>query len=864
MTTPINKVTFSLRWKALNQPWNTATTPKSFASLGFVNPRRTLRNQAASIVSLLAEGLAVDAAPILPYLASVQIYQTINGVTNTWFLGVVTRTPSQGNKSSEQQSYEISDPWWFLDETVYQQQWVISLQTSGTVAQWTTNSVTVNGAGKVTACAAPGVAGTGYSNGAYVFFTDSLGIGYGAYGTITVNGSGGINGVVIVNGGLGYTPGNPSVNTTPGNPGPYRDHCFINQFVFHAVGSGGYYLPQTTGFQIGDVFTYLGVVATRNPLNIGGASFWTGPMPLQIGTIPNDANFVIPTSEVRSQTCGEVLQLQFRWMPDAVTWFDYSTVDISGNPSATLHIARQQDMINGTLNPSISQPGYVNIPLVGGAGVSSLVAPQINPRYDLMRDVVVLNFEITNSITNGSNQTNWTTVVQQVYPVPPGYNSASYLPPAGALVTTIALQGVNQTNTTANLTIGKVSSATTNLQTDPWWQQKQGWLNNTNVISASIQGTLSLVDINGTPVGPWPTGATGYPNELLSGQVAPWMIEQDSTATKDVYCFLTGVIAYTTLNPSGVPSPLQGISDIAYKQFSIPLRMTNAGLSNIAGIYNYSTWASFQTPEQVPVGLAQSLYQGIGFINYDGELHFVQQECTTGYRPGMVLNITGSKSNIWGNINAVIQEVQEDLETGETTVRFGPPRHLGSTDLIDLLRTTRFRYIFVNPSAQYNAQESAASQTQLGDGTALSGASESDVQRQSLGVEAVWPAGGAIPPLTLPPGMGQLLSTVPKPPATTPIPTTAHPSQGIGGSFGAALVAYQIGQSTPTPQVGNLAVPAATMDPITGNPVSIGIFLADCKDSNGVWRQIWVQETALCDPLTNTVKHALFVRSAIY
>jgi hypothetical protein len=60
------------------------------------------------------------------------------------------------------------------------------------------------------------------------------------------------------------------------------------------------------------------------------------PLPFQIGTIA-PAVFV-PHDEVRDITCAEVIHKELRWTPDAVTWFDYTTMP------PTFNCARRADL----------------------------------------------------------------------------------------------------------------------------------------------------------------------------------------------------------------------------------------------------------------------------------------------------------------------------------------------------------------------------------------------------------------------------------------------------------------------------------------------------------------------------------------
>jgi hypothetical protein len=94
--------------------------PSSLASLGLARPRRRLVSQGTSTLSFRRAGAAVDAAYLFPWGTIVKMFR--NGVP--WFYGVVTQTPSAGSGRAEDQDYVVSDPWWYLENLVYQQQWI--------------------------------------------------------------------------------------------------------------------------------------------------------------------------------------------------------------------------------------------------------------------------------------------------------------------------------------------------------------------------------------------------------------------------------------------------------------------------------------------------------------------------------------------------------------------------------------------------------------------------------------------------------------------------------------------------------------------------------------------------------------------
>ena len=68
-------------------------------------------------------------------------------------------------------------------------------------------------------------------------------------------------------------------------------------------------------------------------------------------------------------------------------------------------------------------------------------------------------------------------------------------------------------------------------------------------------------------------------------------------------------------------------------------------------------------------------------------------------------------------MNAMVQSVTENLDTGQTKVEFGPPKHLGAGELVDLLRVNRSRTIFYWPTLQTSGVGAGAESVALGDNT---------------------------------------------------------------------------------------------------------------------------------------------------
>ncbi|WP_075088560.1 hypothetical protein [Verrucomicrobium spinosum] len=76
-------------------------------------------------------------------------------------------------------------------------------------------------------------------------------------------------------------------------------------------------------------------------------------------------------------------------------------------------------------------------------------------------------------------------------------------------------------------------------------------------------------------------------------------------------------------------------------------------------------------------GLAERLFESYSGLIWEGGMALVQEDCNTGLRPGMSVNVTGGQV-AWETMQAFIQSVSEDLMSGQTTVEFGLPQFCGA------------------------------------------------------------------------------------------------------------------------------------------------------------------------------------------
>lgn len=94
--------------------------------------------------------------------------------------------------------------------------------------------------------------------------------------------------------------------------------------------------------------------------------------------------------------------------------------------------------------------------------------------------------------------------------------------------------------------------------------------------------------------------------------------------------------------------------------------------------------------EPVPATLAIDYLASISTLQYEGSITLKEEEASGSLRVGNVLNLTNGRA-AWATMIALIQTVEEDLNKGETVVRFGPPSQLSVQNFIELARAARRR-----------------------------------------------------------------------------------------------------------------------------------------------------------------------------
>ncbi|MDR1591071.1 MAG: hypothetical protein LBR92_03705 [Puniceicoccales bacterium] len=195
-----------------------------------------------------------------------------------------------------------------------------------------------------------------------------------------------------------------------------------------------------------------------------------------------DLPIYIPFDECKDLSCAEVIRRLLRWVPDTITFFDYTQA------IPVLYILRRSQLATLSLN------------------VGDLNEFHFVPRYDLQIQAVVLKFEKTHK---GGGKS-WKTIEVQRYPT----NATGM--DLGSLVMTIELEGTQSTHIKQD-----VETALIQTTSETWWQNHLpglGSVSNFTVQDPVREGTL--------------------PNELVSGSIAAWMdcsVEEDIVTAKISY-----------------------------------------------------------------------------------------------------------------------------------------------------------------------------------------------------------------------------------------------------------------------------------------------------------------------------------------
>lgn len=259
---------------------------------------------------------------------------------------------------------------------------------------------------------------------------------------------------------------------------------------------------------------------------------------------------------------------------------------------------------------------------------------------------------------------------------------------ADSIVGTFDFQG-----TTVNAASCKISTQTLNL-VDPSGTGADGgfWANLFPELANVDQSTLKFYNSGSPGVtitdaanpatvyysgGSW-TG-TNYVNQVVDGQVAPWMLASTSSPTnpvggKTVKAKITVRFAYKQ-KAQGASTNYATTETVGYHEKNIVVTLTTL----TTGTYYSSPQTSYGEP--LPYGLAGYILALESIPQYEGSIAVQEQEITDICPIGNVLNITGGLAE-WKTMKACIQAVRYS-DNGQTEITFGPAKHLSPAQFKD-------------------------------------------------------------------------------------------------------------------------------------------------------------------------------------
>ena len=355
---------------------------------------------------------------------------------------------------------------------------------------------------------------------------------------------------------------------------------------------------------------------------------------ITLGTV--DPAIQLPWSEERDLTCAEVIIRMLRWSPDAVCWFDYATTP------PTFHCRLRANLT------AVSYPVTT---------LSPLSALSIIARKDLQVPGVLLRYEQSSSVDG----TEYQSITE---------DSAGNVADLETVISTIELAGSNSTSVSEKL----VTEAWPSEQTDKAW-----WKKHCPPLQLTLDADLTISDVTIKEADGTNLNTITHDRFLLEGRIQDWMTG------------ITGIEVTVAAIAKKIIKGGDGYSEVESVQENVSFNViaTNAA-TGTGHSRTYHTTASATPGESVPVGVAAALYAAWNQLQYDGQIMLTAEDAGDALIMGRKLNLTGGLA-AWTSMNAIVQQVSEALDSGVTTIIFGPARQISPADMISLLAAFRRR-----------------------------------------------------------------------------------------------------------------------------------------------------------------------------
>lgn len=380
---------------------------------------------------------------------------------------------------------------------------------------------------------------------------------------------------------------------------------------------------------------------------------------LQIGSIPT-GDRIIP-SEERNVTVAEAIRMCLRFRPDWTPWIDHATTP------PTFHVT------------DTSTLAAVSLAVDGSGPVTNF---DVTKRDEDLPESVRIIYELAGTIVDedGDNQVLRDAAIDK-YPAEG--------PDGGprVLVSTIQLEGLQ-------MQIQKQRIQTRVIPTGPSDPAAKAWIkakfpHMADVPDAAFNVTkfdrslITDATEHADPVNPNAErieveAVADLPRELVRGQIEDWMRVKVGEIKIAIEIEKAG--DWSAATAEARKAWKKGVRDIQR------MTATNARTKIYRGISNWVL------PEDVPTGIAQAVYQAIhAGSGYEGSVTLTEDEVGGARYHGKKLNLTGSADAGLETMAAPVHSVDWDIETGTTTIGFGPNPDLSPQDFLEWQRILRAR-----------------------------------------------------------------------------------------------------------------------------------------------------------------------------
>lgn len=407
--------------------------------------------------------------------------------------------------------------------------------------------------------------------------------------------------------------------------------------------------------------------------------------PIQIGSTGPGAQF--PFDEVVDLTCGEIIRRVLRWAPDYVAYFDHSTTP------PTFHCRARSSL------------GRVTVNLDGGR----VGDYEVVERSDLRTPAVVIFYEFAewNEVDDEYGQ--FAEERTQVDAYPSGSSGRA----PGSIVATVELatgevtyvtQTLDVVEIPETLTVAENQTSEANDRARAWWTGHVEWLRRLGA------GDYQIHDV---------ARASSLQNEIVSGQIMEWMTggeEED---------LVEALIDFVVRDDDDV---------IVKREKNVPVTVKMRVTDATGGFY--PRIATVEDRESVPTGVAQAFYNSVNSLGYSGFAKLRAADSFTALNLGYKLCLSGGAA-AWESMDAAIQELVHEVDTGSTTITFGPPEHLTIQDLVERLRANRQRNKTVHFLSRTSGKNTKARSTvPLGDAPSMKNSSSGAGKTTKLRIDA--------------------------------------------------------------------------------------------------------------------------------